>query len=303
VLRRFDTGYYAGDFAMLGPSRAVHHAGARYRVFDLEGRILAELPAVFAGMVSDFQALEVQLEGIEGRSVAILESQTSTPVSVLQVFAPDGERIHEELLDEACASLGWLPRGEGGDLLVGCEERVWRYRSGAGEGAPIVSAAEFAAPGGLFGSLRPGDSRLDVRRRMDLMDMAACDDPACKTYHVYANDVTLRVVPVFDEDVLSWVLFAGASWIPASDETRVRRDFEALIARAREEYGEPVEEGPLPALEDVSSTAVTHRWRTEWGYVEAGLRTRIEGERRVIPALIAVPTAAGEGTAPAAPAD
>jgi hypothetical protein len=308
VLRRFETGHYATEFAVLPGPRILQHAGDRFLVLDADGQVQRELPTPVGGeMFGDMQARELRLAGASERLIAVLESRRVSDLSVLHVFDERGERVHEELLEEACAGLGSWPAGSGEEILVGCAGRVWRYRlagTPGPAGEPTLSAAALLEPGDALGPLCFGDPPELVRRRLALLPGAMCADSACSRYEVQRGGASLVLAPEFEDGGLSEILVVARPGSPPDDESTVRSAWEALAGWAEESYGAAAESRGLPTLAELNETVTTHRWERAGSDAVLGIRIREgnPGSWRHVVMLLAKPhRPAPDAPLPAAP--
>ncbi|MDJ0853316.1 MAG: VCBS repeat-containing protein [Myxococcota bacterium] len=308
VLQRFGIGSYAHEFAVLRDSRVLHHSGDHFLEFDARGEV-RELPAAVGGVFSDMSAREVALRGLSGPAMVVLESNRADPLSVLHVFTDDGTLLHEELLEEACAGLGSEPSPDGSEaLLLGCGERVWRYRAARSEadvGEPVASAAALLRPGDAVGPLRFGDPEPLAGRRLRLLPGANCLDLDCGRVEFPIEDASVVLMTDFGDEGLAALLGIARPSAKADDPEAIRANWETLVAWARREFGAPdptpVE---LPPLADLAETVETHTWETEDRRVVVGIRVSERDDarpRKIALVLIAPGKPSAPDPSPAAP--
>ncbi len=309
VLHTFSTTHYATQFGVLSGPRIIQHTGDRYTILDARGQVVEELPAAVGGRFGDMQVLELGMAGLHKPASVVLESRRVDDLSVLHVFSADGTLLHEELLAEACDGIGALPRGDAGhDLLLGCDERVWRYRvAAAGEPTtPTLSAAALIQPGDAYGPLRFGESEEESARRVQLFPGAIClDAPKCRRVEFRRDGESLVMLLDFEDDRLSSLIAMAKPYRPDGEEN-LNRSWKRLVAHAEREFGPAsTAQAELPPLAEIVDTLTTHTWETESREAHLGIRPfeRDDGEVFHVALLLVAPvTAEAAEPAPAAQA-
>jgi hypothetical protein len=104
----------------------------RIAIVDFEGQIVARLDAPAAHHLGEARAASVKLDPGAPALFAVLVDFRSWGRSALYLYDGEGTLAYHEVLGERSAAIASAPAGDSGAeaLLVGGEDRVWRYRIG-----------------------------------------------------------------------------------------------------------------------------------------------------------------------------
>jgi len=249
--------------------------------------------------------------GDDGRTLqwewlATLSRSPQAGLAVLSIHDTDGRLAHEEVLLEPCSRLAWRD-GEAPELLVGCTDRVWRYRPGSSSEA-VVTAAQFARSGSALGPLSFGDGEARVRAALQLAG-GVCHEP-CKTWGIQLDGREFTLLPQFQDGALSRLTVFGPRRPRSAWRTKVKDDWSALVAEVTRD--EAAENAPYPsatALAEVPETegifyAQTHSPQREGASATIGLFRNETGNARGFGAIAVIsPSSSGPAPVPAAAAD
>jgi hypothetical protein len=198
--------------------------------------------------------------------------------------------------------------GDAPELLVGCSDRVWRYRPGPSSEA-VVTAAQFARSGSAIGPLSFGDTEPRVRAALQLAG-GVCRGEPCKTWGIHLGEREFTLMPQFQDGALSRLTVFGPRRPRAAWKTKVKDDWSALVAEVTRD--EAAEQAPYPsatALAEVPETegiffAQTHSPQREGAKATIGLFRNETGNARGFGAIAVIsPSSSGPAPVPAAAAD
>jgi hypothetical protein len=249
--------------------------------------------------------------GDDGRALrwewlATLSRDAQAGLSVLSIHDTDGGLAHEEVLLEDCSRLAWRD-GDAPELLVGCQDRVWRYRPGPASEA-VVTAAQFARSGSAFGPLSFGDAPPRVRAALQLAG-GVCRGEPCSTWGIQLDERDFTLLPQFQNGALSRLTVFGPRRPRAAWRTKVKDDWKALVsAVARETAAADTPYPSATALTAVPETegvffAETHRPQRDGAKATIGLFRNETGNARGFGAIAVITPPSAPAPVPAAAAD
>jgi len=320
VVRRlaldFRAAHSLGHFAVLkGAGRAASPRVAlrvegRLRLIDLEGRVVAELPAPIWNAEGTFEVVRFAPAGAVESWLALLDLPGDAAPAVLAVWDAAGRRVHDQVMDASCGALSPAPDGRA--LLVGCGETVWRYGSGVGTGRAGPSVAAWRRRGDLFGPLRAGMTPAEVRGARALLPGHRCRGPICGLSYVRAGGHDFVLSTRFVGGTLAGVLLVGLPE-PAEAYGRATREaWQSLAEHLAAGLGPPAAPpGPYPSPGEVRAAPergdwrarATHRWSGGGREVELGVLTLdAEGPVQFAPYARIVPGPSGHGVDSGLPA-
>jgi hypothetical protein len=98
-------------------------------LFDFDGKTVAQFKAPRAGSLGDARGLPVKLYRNKPECLAVVVEFENWDRSIIYVYDSKGTLLYQEILPEACASIGGITLDRSGaeTILVGGNGRVWQY--------------------------------------------------------------------------------------------------------------------------------------------------------------------------------
>jgi hypothetical protein len=238
--------------------------------------------------------------------LATLSRRPQAQLAVLRILDAQGRLAHEEVLLEECAELAWRD-GAAPELLLGCSDRVWRYRPGPASEATLTLAG-FASSGRAFGPLSLGDSDARVRAALALAG-GACPDAGCTSWRIALGGREFKLLPQFQQGTLHRLTVLGPHRPRGEWSTKVRADWRALVSEvAREADAAEVRYPSTTALAAVPGArgvayAETHHPQRDGVKASIGVFRSESGNARAFGAIAVIAPASGPAPAPASAAE
>jgi hypothetical protein len=247
----------------------------------------------------------------DGRSLgwdwlATLSRAPAAGLAVLSIHDTHGRLAHEEVLRGDCSRLAWRD-GDAPELLVRCDDHVWRYRPGS-PGEPVMTGAQFAVSGSAFGPLSFGDGDARVRAALQLAG-GVCRSEPCKAWRILLAERDFIVMPHVQQGALARITLFGPRRSRAQWGTKVRSDWRVLVSEVS--GASPAEDFPYPSTDALIEIperegvayAMTHRAQREGVEAAIGVFRDQDRKARTFGAIAVILPSSRLAPAPAAPAD
>jgi hypothetical protein len=137
LIKHVEMPFYASRFSLCNkPGSSRPHIldvqdGAVW-LADFEGKVVARFDAPLSVDVYQSEGVWVKLSNTEPEYLAVIANFAVLDRSLLYVYRADGKLLYHEVLPVECTAIAVLPKGESKlaqDLIVGGEQRVWRYKA------------------------------------------------------------------------------------------------------------------------------------------------------------------------------
>lgn len=112
------------------PKRILRTGKDKIRLLDFGGKVVAEFRAPHCGILGEARGTPVRLRAGQPAHLAVLVSFSIWDRSILYLYKPDGTLVYQEVFLGTCEAIAAVPLEESNReaILVGGQERVWKYR-------------------------------------------------------------------------------------------------------------------------------------------------------------------------------
>ena len=105
-----------------------HPGNPQFRVLDGNGEPVADFDAPLSDLLRTVSGSSISFKK-GAATFAALQGDRAKQRALLYLFDERGQMVYQEILAEACRGIAALPGETGETLLVGCNNKVWEYRS------------------------------------------------------------------------------------------------------------------------------------------------------------------------------